>query len=59
MKRIAMVKDGVVDNIAAWDGISDWNPEGYQLIDISDKPSVDIGDLYDGSNFSKQIQGDE
>jgi len=39
MKRIAMIKDGVVENICIWDGISVWNPgDNYLLIDVTQIP---------------------
>lgn len=38
MKRIAMIVNGLVANIAVWDGESIWEPEGFALIDITDNP---------------------
>lgn len=55
MKRMAMIKDGMVYDIAVWDGVSPWNP-GYLLVDVTDKPEVKIGDLYDGENFTPAPQ---
>lgn len=51
MKRIAMIQDGVVSNIAIWDGVTEWSPEGFLLIDITNSPEVSIGCIYseDGS----------
>ena len=43
MKTIAMVNDGVVANLAKWDGVSEWNPsEEFTLVDVTDI-SVGIG----------------
>ena len=53
MKRIALINNGVVENVALWDGITAWNPEGFLLIDITDNPDVDKGWLYDGNNFQR------
>lgn len=46
-----MIKDGFVDNISIWDGVSEWMPEGYTLYDISDMPEIVAGYGYDGINF--------
>ena len=57
--RIAMIKDGIVLNIAIWDGVSNWDPGGYLLVDITDQNEVDIGWNYDGTNFiNPNIQED-
>lgn len=52
MKKIAMIKNGIVENISIWDGRSKWSPDGYTLINITDNPKVDIGWLYDGHIFT-------
>lgn len=55
IKRMALIQDGVVRNIAVWDGVSPWNPEPqYLAVDITSRPDVQIGWLYDGSEFSFQ-----
>ena len=42
-----MIKNGIVENIAIWDGITVWNPTGYTLIDITTtNMNVNIGWLY-------------
>lgn len=48
--RIAMIKNNIVENIADWDGIYEWKPEGYILIDVSNIP-CEIGSHYDGKIF--------
>lgn len=39
MFRIAMIKDGIVDNVAVWAGETQWyntmQAQGYLLIDVS------------------------
>lgn len=53
MKRMAMIKDGIVENIAVWDGISNWRPEGYQFTEVPEGESVDIGYIYKNRKFFK------
>lgn len=55
MKRIAMIKDGVVQNVALWDGVSPWDPAGFVLIDVTAQPDVAVGWTYDGINFLAPI----
>lgn len=58
MKTIAMIRNGIVSNIAVWDGESAWNPgDEYTLVDITDRPEVHIGHSYDGQDFSAQAEG--
>ncbi|WP_313471694.1 tail fiber assembly protein [Atlantibacter hermannii] len=46
----AVVKDGIVINIVAWDGETEWQPdEGYA---VKTDGSVGIGWLYDGETFT-------
>jgi hypothetical protein len=52
MKRIAMLTDNEVQNIAKWDGNSAWNPPGFELIDITNLPHVDIGWIYGDGEFT-------
>lgn len=48
MKRIALIVNGIVANIAVWDGISMWEPEGFELIDITDNLlPISLDWLYD------------
>lgn len=56
MKRMAMLQNGVVENIAEWDGVAVWHPGlQYTLVDITSQPQVDIGWTYDGHQFSAPI----
>lgn len=43
MRRIAMIKNGVVQNIALWDGEAPWSPEGFILVDVT---TLDVGPSY-------------
>lgn len=47
-----MIQDNIVQNIAVWDGVSNWSPDGYVLVDITSQPQVGIGWIYDGTNFT-------
>ena len=50
MKRMAMIRYGIVQNIAVWDGINPWNPVGYVVVDITTvNTNVNIGWLYDNT----------
>lgn len=51
-KKMAMIKDGVVANVALWDGVSKWQPQGYTLIDVTNKPYVAPGYKYIDGTFS-------
>lgn len=51
MKRIAVIKNGAVINIAVWDGVSVWSPSGDQTVDVTARPEIGIGWTYDGANF--------
>lgn len=47
-----MIKDGLVDNISIWDGVSPWAPAGYNLVDITNIPNIIIGCSHDGTRFT-------
>lgn len=47
MLKIAMILNNTVENIAVWDGVSFWQPEGYTLVDVTEQSQVEIGNLYD------------
>lgn len=61
MKNIALIQNGMVINIACWDGISPWNPgDQYTQVDITnlgciDGSGIESGCLYDGTNFSPPL----
>lgn len=52
MKRIAMIRNSVVENIAVWDGVSSWKPLGFNLVEIKENEQCDINFNYDGKLFS-------
>lgn len=53
--RIALVKNGVVDNIAEWDGQAAWNPgDEYTKVNV-DEITCEIGYTYDGETFTKPV----
>lgn len=52
-KKIAMIQNGIVQNIADWDGVTEWHPEGYQLIDVTELV-CNIGDSYNNGVFTPE-----
>ena len=60
MKTIAMVKDGVVANLAKWDGESEWNPSAeFELHDVTDL-GVGIGwTVVDGEFIQPVVYSEE
>lgn len=48
-----MIQDGEVKNVALWDGESPWAPEGFDLIETTDRPEIGPGWSYDGSVFTQ------
>lgn len=52
MKTMALIQNGVVENLASWDGFSEWNPgDQFTLVDVTDK-AVDLGWRYVGRVFT-------
>lgn len=47
----AIVKNGVVINIVAWDGASEWKIENGQAIKVPDDQAVSIDDKYKNGKF--------
>lgn len=47
MKRIAIIKNGSVSNIALWDGQDEWAVDADWLVDVTDRPKAQIGSTYD------------
>ena len=55
MKKLALIKSGVVENIALWDGSTSYDPVSAGLCDISvdvTDLSVKIGDTYANGEFT-------
>ena len=52
MKTIAMIKNGLVENTALWDGVCKWNPgEEFTLVEVTGT-TIGPGWTYDGENFT-------
>lgn len=50
--QYALVKNGIVENMIEWDGITEYVPgEGYELIH-TDNQEVMIGYIFDGNKFN-------
>lgn len=47
--RYAIVRNGKVENVTEWDGVTPWQVEG----DVVLSESANIGDLWDGLTFTK------
>lgn len=56
VKRIALLKSGVVVNLAAWDGASAWDPVAAgqcdSTVDVTLQPAVQIGWTYANGSFA-------
>ena len=53
MVRHAIILAGVVENIALWDGETDWTPPaGASVVALADGDACDIGWSYDGTVLS-------
>ena len=50
MKRIASIENGAVTNVALWDGLTSWTPQGT-TVDVTDQLQVGPGWTYDGADF--------
>ena len=50
MANYAIVKDGVVENIVIWDGVTEFSAEGSELIEAT--ADARIGGSWDGSVFT-------
>ena len=48
MKKIAMIKNNVVENVIRWDGVSVWEPgDEWTLVDVTDATyPIGCGFLY-------------
>lgn len=50
--RWAMInQENIVENIAVWDGVTEWNPEGVILVQLADDQAVNPGDTYSNGDF--------
>ena len=57
MARYAMIKDGIVFNIAEWDGETEWTPD-CELVLCKDDYSGSIGSTWDGKKFTNPVVTD-
>lgn len=52
-KRIAIIKNGVVENVAVWDGKSPWTPQAFdKLVDVTSLSHIGVGWSHDGNQFT-------
>jgi len=51
MNNYAVVVDGIVVNVAVWDGVSAWNPDG-DIILVGDGQTAGPGWAYANGQFS-------
>lgn len=56
MKRIAMIKNGVVQNVALWDGTSEWSPSDFTLVEVTDLSEVGPGFIYSNGEFFAPVE---
>lgn len=54
MAIYAMIKDGVVFNVAEWDGKTDWNPD-CQIVECPDE-YTGIGWGWNGKKFIPPVE---
>jgi hypothetical protein len=52
VKHYAIVENGVVTNVVAWDGESAYNPDGELILIDGLKPEPGIGWDWDGKKFA-------
>jgi len=45
MKRYAILSGNRVDNIAVWDGVTEWNPD-KPIVELNQTESCNIGWIY-------------
>ena len=59
MKRIAIVKNGVVENVALWEDKMEWKQDietkGGLLVDVTNQLSVGPEYTYDGKTFTPPV----
>jgi hypothetical protein len=51
MKHYAIIENGVVTNVAVWDGKTEWTPKEGKAVEIAEGVSAGIGWDYDGKKF--------
>lgn len=58
MEKYALVKDGVVYNIAIWDEVTIFNTPGFEKVKVNGR-SVNIDDLYIDGEFVAPAPAEE
>jgi len=54
MQRYALINSqNIVENIAFWDGVSEWTPPKNMICINVENIECDIGSIYNGSTFVK------
>jgi hypothetical protein len=46
-----MIQNGLVVNIAVWDGVTPWSPEGFIVVQVPEGLTVSSGWSYNGTSF--------
>ena len=55
MRRVAMIQNGVVVNLAVAPADDSWPHDGFEIIEIEPSQFVGIGWLWDGLSFSAPL----
>lgn len=55
MKKIAMIKNNIVENITIVEDNSSWAPVGFDLVDITNLPDIYMGSSYINGVFTPPI----
>lgn len=55
VKNYALVKNGIVENIVVWDGVTPYNPIGYEKIEILPGVHCDTGYTYVDGIFTAPV----
>lgn len=58
-KRMFMIKSGVVENIAVWDGVKEFHPIGFTLVEFTNGMVCDIGYSYSNGHCTAPVVQDE
>ena len=56
MRKFAIILDGIVENVAIWDGVTPWNPgDEYTIVEVTDI-FCDIGYIYNENGFFNPLE---
>ncbi len=56
MKRVSMIKNQIVENVVRVEEGSNWNPDGYLLIDTTSRPEICPGWTYVDGSFVEPVR---